>query len=214
MNKTTLTHLRRKYMDSGLIEKNAPSNPYTLFDRWFNEALKAHALDANAFAVATVSPAGKPSVRTVLLKDFDSKGFVFFTNYQSRKGREIIHRSAASLLFFWPQLGRQSRIDGKARKISESESDEYFQSRPRGSQLGAWASDQSRVVKDRAFLEKRMRLMEEKFKGKIIPRPAYWGGFRVVPTAIEFWKGRPNRLHDRLYYRKTGTRWVRERLAP
>jgi len=214
MQKPSIGNLRRKYMNRGLIETNAPNDPISLFNRWFKEALKAHALDANAFAVATVSAAGKPSVRMVLLKDFDSKGFVFFTNYQSRKGREIARRPVAGLLFFWPQLGRQVRIDGKVRKVPEKESDAYFATRPRGSQLGAWTSHQSRVVESRKALERRMSSMKEKYKGKAIPRPPYWGGFRVAPVSIEFWKGRPNRLHDRLSYRKVGTRWVRERLAP
>jgi pyridoxamine 5'-phosphate oxidase len=214
MRKSSIAHLRREYQNLGLTENKAPQNPLSLFNRWFKEALKAHALDANALALATVSPDGRPSVRMVLLKGFDAEGFVFFTNYRSRKGREIARRPVASLLFFWPQLGRQVRIDGKVRKVSAKESDEYFNSRPRGSQLGAWVSDQSRKVENRDVLEQRMKDLEEKYRGKVIPRPSHWGGYRVFPSTIEFWKGRPNRLHDRLCYRRKGTSWTRERLAP
>ena len=214
MRKSSIAHLRREYKNTGLTERNAPRNPFPLFRRWFKEALKAHALDANALALSTVTPSGNPAARMVLLKSFDPKGFVFFTNYQSRKGRELTRRPVACLLFFWPQLGRQVRVDGRVQRVSSKESDAYFKTRPRGSQLGAWASDQSRQVENREILEGRMRALVEKYRGKTIPRPSYWGGFRVIPAAIEFWKGRPNRLHDRLLYRKAGAEWVRTRLAP
>jgi pyridoxamine 5'-phosphate oxidase len=211
----SIAHLRREYRHRGLLEKDAPRNPFPLFEKWFKEALKARVLDANAMAVTTVSSSGKPSVRMVLLKGYDSKGFVFYTNYQSHKGRDLSGKPVASLLFFWPQLSRQIRIDGKVQRVPEWESDEYFQIRPRGGQLGAWASDQSRIVKNREVLEKRMRDLELKYKGQAIPRPSHWGGYRVVPSLIEFWKGRPNRLHDRLVYRRKGSGgWKMERLAP
>lgn len=215
MKKASIAHLRREYRHEELIEKNVPANPMVLFQRWFKEALKAQVLDTNAFAVASVSASGKPSNRIVLLKGLDPKGFVFFTNYESRKGRELRQKPAASLLFFWPQLSRQVRIDGKVAKVSAQESDDYFKTRPRGSQLGAWASNQSQTVPDRDFLERRMRALEEQFAGRAIPRPPHWGGFRLVPATIEFWQGRPNRLHDRLQYQRKGSSgWKMTRLAP
>jgi pyridoxamine 5'-phosphate oxidase len=211
----SIAHLRREYSHRALLEKNAPRDPWVLFQRWFKEALKAQALDANAFAVSTVSRSGKPSTRMVLLKGFDRNGFVFFTNYRSQKGKEMAGKPVASLLFFWPQLSRQVRIEGRVRKVSVKESDDYFQGRPRGAQLSTWASHQSATVPSRDHLEKRMKVLEALFQGRSIPRPIYWGGFRVAPTAIEFWQGRPNRLHDRLRYRrKSQGGWRLERLAP
>ncbi len=215
MQKTSIAHLRREYSHRALLEKNSPRNPWVLFQKWFKEALKAQALDANAFAVSTVSKSGKPSNRMVLLKGLDKQGFVFFTNYQSQKGKEVTKRPVANLLFFWPQLSRQVRVEGRVTKVSSRESDAYFKSRPRGAQLSAWASHQSEVIPDREFLEKRMKELEDCYKGRPIPRPLYWGGFRVVPSIIEFWQGRLNRLHDRLrYQRKSKGGWRRERLAP
>ena len=211
----SIAHLRREYRHRALLEKKAPRNPLVLFQKWFSEALKAQVLDANAFAVSTVSKSGKPSTRMVLLKGFDRDGFVFFTNYQSQKGREVEGKAVASLLFFWPQLSRQVRIEGRAKKVSAKESDQYFQSRPRGAQLSTWASHQSATVPSREYLEKRMEVLEALYQGRKIPRPPYWGGFRVAPSAIEFWQGRPNRLHDRLRYRrKNQGGWRLERLAP
>jgi len=215
MKRTSIAHIRREYLNEDLVEKKAPKNPLVLFQRWFKEALKAEVMDVNALALATVSKAGIPSNRIVLLKGLDHQGFVFFTNYQSQKGREISQKAVASLLFFWPQLIRQVRIDGKVQKISAKESDAYFKTRPRGSQLGAWASEQSEVVPSRDFLEKSMKALEEKYKNQVIPRPPHWGGFLVIPQSIEFWQGRPNRLHDRLrYVRQSKGNWHRERLAP
>jgi pyridoxamine 5'-phosphate oxidase len=215
MQKTSIAHLRREYSHRALLEKNSPRNPLALFQKWFKEALKAQALDANAVAVATVSPSGKPSSRMVLLKGLDQQGFVFFTNYQSQKGKDMTRRPVASLLFFWPQLSRQVRVDGRVAKISPRESENYFRTRPRGAQLSAWASDQSQAVPNREFLENRMKALEEKYKGKIVPRPPHWGGFRLSPSSVEFWQGRVNRLHDRLrYQRKSQGGWRRERLAP
>jgi pyridoxamine 5'-phosphate oxidase len=215
MKKVSLARLRREYRFGGLTEKTAPPNPLSLFEKWFREALKVRALDVNAMALATVSSSGRPSLRQVLLKGYDKDGFVFYTNYRSRKGRDLERHPWVSLLFFWPQLSRQIRIEGQARKVSEWESDEYFQTRPRASQLSAWASDQSRVVRRREVLERRMRLLEKKYDGGLIPRPPHWGGYRVDPRVLEFWKGRPSRLHDRLVYRKRSKGgWTRERLAP
>jgi pyridoxamine 5'-phosphate oxidase len=214
MKKTSIAHIRREYLNEDLVEKKASKNPLILFQKWFSEALKAEVIDVTAMALATVSKSGIPSNRIVLLKGLDRRGFVFFTNYQSQKGREISQRAMASLLFFWPQLVRQVRIDGKVVKVSVKESDAYFKTRPRGSQLGAWASEQSEMVPSRDFLEKSIKALEEKYKGKVIPRPPYWGGYLVVPKSIEFWQGRPNRLHDRLRYTRQGQTWRRERLAP
>jgi pyridoxamine 5'-phosphate oxidase len=215
MKKVPITHLRREYRYEELVEKNIPSNPIPMFKRWFQEALKAKVLDVNALALASISASGKPSNRIVLLKGLDSRGFTFFTNYESRKGKELRQKPVASLLFFWPQLSRQIRIDGKVSKVSTHESDVYFKTRPRGSQLGAWASNQSQTVPNREYLEARMRALEEQFAGKTIPRPPYWGGFRLVPNTLEFWQGRPNRLHDRLQYQRKGQGgWKISRLAP
>ena len=215
MKKPSIGDLRREYRTKGLLESKVPSAPLPLFKRWFKEALKVKALDANAVALATVGEGGRPASRMVLLKGVDSRGFVFFTNYESQKGRELLRNAQASLLFFWPQLARQVRADGKVEKISARESDTYFKTRPLGSQLGAWASDQSRVIQNREELERRMETLKEKYKDLSVPRPPHWGGFRVRPNRIEFWKGRPNRLHDRLRYRLLPTgRWKIERLAP
>jgi len=215
MKKVSLAHVRREYRHEELVESKAPANPWVLFDRWFKAALKAQVLDVNALAVASVDRSGKPSNRIVLLKGFDDQGFVFFTNYESRKGQELRQKPFACLLFFWPQLSRQIRIDGKVTQVSAAESDAYFKTRPRGSQLGAWASPQSQVVPDRDFLERRMRSLEEQFAGKTIPRPPHWGGFRLLPKTFEFWQGQPNRLHDRLQYQQKGKGgWKLSRLAP
>jgi pyridoxamine 5'-phosphate oxidase len=215
MKKASIAHLRREYRSQALLEKHASRNPLVLFQRWFKEALKSKVVDANALALATVSRSGVPSNRIVLLKGLDNRGFIFYTNYQSQKSREIAQKAVASLLFFWPQLIRQIRVDGKVVKISPRESDAYFKTRPRGSQLGAWASEQSEVVPGRDFLEESMGALEEKYKSKVIPRPPHWGGFLVIPQSIEFWQGRPNRLHDRLrYVRQSKGSWHRERLAP
>ncbi|HTA75673.1 MAG TPA: pyridoxamine 5'-phosphate oxidase [bacterium] len=214
MKKTSIAHIRREYLNEDLVEKKTPKNPLILFQKWFNEALKAEVIDVTAMALATVSKPGIPSNRIVLLKGLDQRGFVFFTNFQSQKGRELTGRPVASLLFFWPQLVRQVRIDGKVVKVSAKESDAYFKTRPRGSQLGAWASEQSETVPSRDFLEKSMKALEAKYQGKAISRPPHWGGFLVIPRSIEFWQGRPNRLHDRLRYVRQGQSWRRERLAP
>ncbi len=207
--------MKHEYNTRGLTEKSAPAEPYALFQDWFEDAVRSRVLDPNAMTLGTLGKNSRPSLRTVLLKDFDLTGFVFFTNYESLKGREISRRGSACLLFYWPTLVRQVRIDGKVQKVSAVESDEYFGSRPRGSQLSAWASRQSTPVPGRITLETRMADFEKKFKGRPVPRPPYWGGYRLVPDRFEFWNGRPNRLHDRLCYtRRSSGRWFRERLSP
>lgn len=214
MKKPSIAKLHRDYPDKQLLEKTTPRDPFRLFRLWFQQTLHANLIDPNAMAVTTVSASGKPSSRMVLLRGLDKQGFVFFTNYESRKGRELKSRPYASLLFFWPELGRQVRVEGTVKKVSSRESEDYFASRPKGSQLSAWASDQSQVVLNREVLEKRMAALEKKYQGLKVPRPAHWGGYRVFPQVIEFWSGRRNRLHDRLSYKKTGKGWVRQRLAP
>ncbi len=209
-----LAVMKREYGKGGLKEETASPNPFQLFQLWFSDALNARLLDPNAMTLSTLGLDGRPALRTVLLKGVDPKGFVFFTNYESQKGRELTRRGVAGLLFYWPALARQVRVDGWVARVSAHESDAYFQSRPRGSQISAWVSRQSQRVSGRPFLEGKMADYEEKFKGKKVPRPSYWGGFRLIPDRFEFWSGKPNRLHDRLRYIRKGTRWFRERLSP
>ncbi len=214
MKRVHISQIRRKYSTTGLVEKDAPRNPLVLFDRWFKEALQANILDVNAMTLATVSPQGKPKVRAILLKGFDSRGFVFYTNYESDKARDLVKHSQVSMLFFWPLLKRQVRVDGRAQKVPAKESDQYFKIRPRDSQIGVWASRQSRVIPGREILEKSMRLLERKFRNKPVPRPPHWGGYRVIPETFEFWKGRPHRLHDRIRYNLLKGKWKIDRLSP
>lgn len=212
--KTDLASLRLSYSQNELLEKNVLTNPFKQFGKWFDEALDAQVLEPNAMHAATISN-GKPHGRIVLLKGFDENGFVFFTNYESNKGKEIKENGFASLTFFWGDLERQVRIEGKIEKVSAEESDEYYHSRPRGSQIGAWVSKQSKVIAGREVLEERLANYEKEFENReIIPRPAHWGGYRVAPESIEFWQGRPNRLHDRILFTKEGNDWKIERLSP
>lgn len=209
-----IARLRREYTGQPLEEAQAPDEPLALFRNWFEEALRAELTEPNAMVLATVDASGRPSARVVLLKDFNEAGFVFYTNYESRKGKELAQNPWAALVFWWAELMRQVRIEGRVEKVPAEESDAYFQTRPRESQLGAWASPQSQVVPDRATLEQRVAEWARQFNGRKIPRPPHWGGYRVVPEVIEFWQGRSGRLHDRLRYRRTTQGWVRERLAP
>ena len=197
-----------------LNEKDVDPNPFLQFGRWFNQAEYAVPILPNAMTLATTDMNGVPSARVVLLKDFDEQGFVFYTNYESPKGRDLDLNSIASLCFYWSELGRQVRITGTVSKTSREESEAYFHTRPVDSQLGAWASNQSEVIADREVLEARMAEVVRKYEGKQIPLPPYWGGYRVAPSVIEFWQSRPSRLHDRLRYSRHGRDWVIERLAP
>ena len=206
--------LRRDYMQHALDEADLAADPIQQFTVWFQEALNCPAIaEANAMVLATVSPQGQPHARFVLLKGFDAKGFVFFTNYCSEKGRDLDENSRAALTFGWIEQERQVRIEGYVVQMPRSAVEAYFATRPRGSRLGAWASNQSDVIPNRAFLEGRLAEAEAYFPGDV-PPPATWGGYRLAPEQIEFWQGRTNRLHDRLRYRRDGSHWIIERLAP
>ncbi len=208
--------LRRDYHLQELSETEADLDPIAQFANWFETAIKAQVPDPNGMTLATVGLTGKPASRVVLLKGFDRQGFVFYTNYHSRKSQELEAHPWAALNFWWVALERQVRIEGRAEKVSAVESDAYFHSRPRDSQLGAWASPQSEVISDRQVLEQSLFDLEEKYAGQeLIPRPDHWGGWRIVPEAIEFWQGRSSRLHDRLLYQlQTDGTWLRSRLSP
>ena len=206
--------MRREYTRRGLTEADADADPLLQFRAWFDQARAAGALDADAMVLATATPDGRPSARVVLLKGLDERGFAFFTNYHSRKGRELAANPRAALNFYWPELERQVRAEGAVETMTPAESDAYFRIRPRDSQLGAWASPQSELLADRAELEARLAEVAARFAGGEVPRPPHWGGCRLVPEAVEFWQGRPGRLHDRLLYTRTPDGWRRQRLAP
>lgn len=209
-----IADIRNEYMLSGLDEKDAAADPFEQFALWFDETIASGLLVPNALILATADAQGNPSARTVLLKGYDRNGFVFYTNYASRKGRELAIHPHACLLFSWQELQRQVHIEGPVEKVSAAESDEYFASRPLGSRVGAWASQQSEPVAGRAELEARFAEAQHRY-GDSVPRPPHWGGYRVVPHTIEFWQGRQNRLHDRLRYRREdGAHWTMDRLAP
>ena len=210
----TLAELRREYTLAGLRRADLDADPISQFQKWFAQAMQAEIVEPNAMTLATVGGDGQPSTRIVLLKGVDDRGFSFFTNYESRKGQELTENPKASLTFFWAGLERQVSVRGMVSKLSREESEAYFALRPLGSQRGAWVSKQSRVVANREYLEKRLAEVTKEFWEKV-PTPSYWGGYALNPTAVEFWQGRPNRLHDRLLYTKqTGGSWLIERLSP
>ncbi len=211
-----LGNLRNEYTLKGLSREQLADDPFEQFELWFKQACNAELPEPNAMSLATVSPTGMPSQRIVLLKYFDRQGLVFFTNYESQKAREIADNAQVSLLFFWAELERQVRIAGQGIKISTAESFKYFTTRPRGSQIGAWCSQQSQIISSRQILEMKFDEIKRKFQDREIPLPSAWGGYRVVPQSFEFWQGRPNRLHDRFLYSRfnTTSAWEIQRLAP
>jgi pyridoxamine 5'-phosphate oxidase len=209
-----IADLRKNYTQAGLLESDILANPFEQFQLWFEQAVAADLLEPNAMTVATVTTEGRPSARIVLLKAVDDRGFVFYTNYNSQKGVELQNCPYAALVFLWGDLERQVRIEGKIEFVSESEATSYFHSRPTSSQLGAWASEQSTIIEDRSILEQKLQRLETEYHDREIPKPPHWGGVRVIPHEIEFWQGRPSRLHDRLRYRLVADKWQIERLAP
>ncbi len=214
MIKSEIAALRKDYRLQTLNEEDVAANAIEQFSRWWNEAVKSDIDEVNAMTLATVDEDEMPSARIVLLKGFDERGFVFFTNYNSAKGKAIAHNPKAALVFFWKELERQIRIQGDVEKVSDAESDEYFNSRPVGSRIGAWASPQSEVISNRHVLEDNVAKLTTEMK-EGVPRPYYWGGYRIKPASIEFWQGRSNRLHDRIKYSLEGDgSWKRVRLAP
>ncbi|MCP9766828.1 pyridoxamine 5'-phosphate oxidase [Lacihabitans sp. LS3-19] len=214
MDKSKIANLRNNYMLNELLENNVSQNPINQFTEWFNDAINAEMKEANAMVLSTVSD-GKPKARVVLLKGFDENGFVFFTNYNSHKGAELEGNNFAALTFFWDVLERQVRVEGEISKLSEEDSCEYFWSRPRASQIGAWVSHQSETIVGRETLDEKLEFYNHKFESEdIVPKPPHWGGYVLKPESIEFWQGRPNRLHDRILYSLENENWRIERLSP
>ena len=210
----SLADLRAEYAQAGLNARNLDRDPLRQFQQWFEEALKAGLREPNAMVLATVNAVGQPSTRIVLLKGIDERGFTFFTNYQSRKALDLESNQRAALNFPWLDLERQVNVLGSVSKIDRQESEAYFRTRPRGNRLGAWASQQSEVIAERSVLEKRMAELESKYPSDDIPMPEHWGGYRLNPAEIEFWQGRPNRLHDRFRYSRQSEGWKLVRLSP
>jgi len=210
-----IANIRKDYRKASLDVSSADKDPVLQFEKWFGDALQAEVIEPNAMNLATVNENGRPSSRIVLLKGLENKRFVFYTNYQSKKGKELENNPACALTFFWPELERQVRVEGIASRVNAEMSDTYFKSRPRESQLGAWASPQSLMIENRSILEQRFREMEKKFEDHpVLPRPRQWGGYEVDPFEIEFWQGGPGRLHDRIQYIKVDNVWKMYRLAP
>jgi len=214
IEKKIIQDLRRNYKLKSLDQKEVNENPFEQFSVWFEEAMKSQLPEPNAMILATADKQGKPSARALLLKGFDENGFIFYTNYESRKGKELEENNRASILFFWAELERQIRLEGKVRKITPEESKKYFDTRPYKSRIGAWASNQSEVIESRFVIVKKFLKYFAKFHSSEIPLPPYWGGYILEPDSFEFWQGRANRLHDRVRYRKDGINWIIERLSP
>lgn len=207
--------IREDYSKGTLAEQEVSSDPIEQFKSWFEQALDAKVMEPNAMTLSTISVEGYPSARTVLLKDIKSDGFSFFTNYESQKGMDMLDRPKVSLLFFWPELQRQVRIEGDVEKLCQEDSDEYFALRPKESRIGAWASPQSQIIPDRDFLEKRVQFYVSEYGASdVVPRPSFWGGYLVKPVKVEFWQGRSSRLHDRITYVLEEDEWIIRRLAP
>lgn len=215
MEKVSLQDIRKDYKLASLNKKDVLPDPFQQFEKWFNEVIESRVDEPNAMTLATASKDGKPSARIVLLKGFDERGFYFYTNYESRKALELAENPNAALVFFWKELERQVRMEGKVRKTASDMSDAYFHSRPEKSRIGAWASPQSRIIASRDFLDQEVKKVEERFKNMPVTRPSFWGGYVLQPEKVEFWQGRSSRLHDRIHYSlgEEG-RWQIERLAP
>ena len=210
-----IANLRREYLRAALTEDEVNPDPLKQFERWLSEAIRAELPEPTAMTLATADATGRPSARIVLLKRVDAQGFVFFTNYESRKGCELAQRPEVALLFHWVELERQVRVEGTVDKVADADSDAYFATRPLDSRIGAWASPQSRVISDRAWLEREFAAARERLGGgSALARPPYWGGYRLAPVSLEFWQGRSSRLHDRISYRREGAHWLIQRLAP
>lgn len=214
MGSSVAQEVRKEYRRGSLLEADAGPDPLVMFGAWLQAAVASGVREPNAMTLATSTPDGRPAARVVLLKSFDAEGFVFFTNYESRKGRELAANPHAALVFWWGELERQVRIEGTAAQVSAAESDAYYHSRPLGARLGAWASAQSSVIPGRAVLEERLAEVMARYEGQEPPRPPFWGGYRLHPEAIEFWQGGLHRLHDRLLYTRTLSGWQLARVSP
>lgn len=212
--KADLAAIRTEYRKKSLNKQDVMTHPVDQFELWFNEAINADIIEPTAMSVATVDKSGRPSARIVLLKGIKDKTFLFYTNYKSQKGQELENQPFAALNFFWPELERQVRIEGRVEMLSEKESETYFSTRPKGSKIGAWASPQSEVIESRGMLENNINKLITKYPGNEVPKPPQWGGYRVIPDRMEFWQGRESRLHDRIVYCLTNNRWEIKRLAP
>lgn len=209
-----ISKLRHDFSKHSLDEKDADKDPFKQFEKWYKDASDAEVAQPHALTLSTVDPSGRPSSRILYLRHFSNEGFIFYTNYHSKKGKDIEQNPFAAMNFFWSELERQVRVEGELKKISEKKSDAYFSSRPRESQLGAWVSQQSTLLKSREEMEEKFKELENKYEGKTVPRPPHWGGYILVPVLFEFWQGRPGRLHDRLRYCLDNNKWKIERLFP